>query len=214
MPAWLWRRIERRIHGRVWDVFDCTAIRADYFAKHDLAALARERDFDISCRSWRDGFAMRLWAMSRFDVGNWNKGTLAGWGIDQRDPLADRRLVEYCLSVPTDEYLSDGVSRALAKRALADRLPPAVLNEWRDGYQAADWHEGLTAARTDVAAELDRLSAYAPAARALDIDRMKRLVANWPTSGWNDPDIVEHYRGALLRGISAGHFLRKASGAN
>ena len=128
--------------------------------------------------------------------------------------LADKRLVEYCLSIPTEQYLANGVQRALAKRALADRLPQAVFNERKKGYQAADWHEGLTAARAEIAAELERLAACAPAARALDIERMKRLVENWPTSGWERPDVMRPYRLALLRGISAGHFLRKASGAN
>ena len=43
---------------------------------------------------------------------------------------------------------------------------------------------------------------------------MHALVENWPTSGWERNDIIRRYRLALLRGISAGHFLRKASGAN
>jgi asparagine synthase (glutamine-hydrolysing) len=106
------------------------------------------------------------------------------------------------------------VPRSLAKRALADRLPQAVLNEQKKGYQAVDWHEGLTAARAEIAAELDRLAACAPAAKTLDIDRLKRLVEHWPTSGWERDDVIQPYRLALLRGISAGHFLRKASGAN
>jgi asparagine synthase (glutamine-hydrolysing) len=102
----------------------------------------------------------------------------------------------------------------LAKRALADRLPPAVVNEQRKGYQAADWHEGLTAARADVSAELERIADCTPAAQALDIGRMKRLVDNWPTSGWEKDGVILSYRASLLRGISAGHFLRKALGAN
>ena len=57
--------------------------------------------------------------------------------------------MEYSLGIPTEEYLAKGIPRALARRALADRLPQAVLSEERKGYQAADWHEGLTAARTD-----------------------------------------------------------------
>jgi asparagine synthase (glutamine-hydrolysing) len=72
----------------------------------------------------------------------------------------------------------------------------------------------LTAARSEVAVELDRLAAFPPAANALDIDRMKRLVANWPKAGWEQEAVTQPYRQALLRGISAGHFLRKASGAN
>jgi asparagine synthase (glutamine-hydrolysing) len=152
--------------------------------------------------------------MSRFDLAELLKGTLAGWSVDPRDPLADKRLVEYCLSVPTDEYLFNGVPRALARRAFADRLPAVVLNERKRGLQGADWYEGLTGARTAVGAELDRLACCAPAAQLLDIDKMKRLVENWPTSGWERDDVEDAYRLALLRGIAAGHFLRKASGAN
>jgi asparagine synthase (glutamine-hydrolysing) len=213
-PVWLWQWANKKFLHRQNDVFGYTAIRPEALAKLDLASKARERDLDFSYRPRRDGFAMRLWVMARGDGGNGRKGALAGWGIDHRDPTADKRLVEYCLKIPTEEYLSNGVTRSLAKRALADRLPQAVLNERRKGYQAADWHEGLTAVRADIAAEVQRLATFAPAAGMLDIEKMKRLVDNWPTAGWEEDHIMQSYRLALLRGIAAGHFLRKASGAN
>jgi asparagine synthase (glutamine-hydrolysing) len=183
MPVWLWQWLNDAFLGHRWEILNYTAIRADRLTELDLPARARERSLDFSYRPWKDGFAMRLWVLARGDPGNGLKGTLAGWGIDHRDPTADKRLVEYCLSIPTEQYLAGGVPRALAKRALADRLPAAVLNERKKGYQAVDWHEGLTAARADIAAELDRLSACTPAAETLDIDRPKRLVENWPASG-------------------------------
>jgi len=214
MPVWLWQWVQRRTRRRAWNIFDYTAIRADCLAERNLAALARERDYDFCCRPRKDSFAMRLLATRAVDYGNGSKGRLAGWGIDWRDPLADKRLVEYCWNIPTDQYLADGIPRGLARRALADRLPATVLNERKSGYQAADWHEGLTAARADVAAEVNRLSSSTPAARALDIAKMKGLIENWPTSGWERGDVTRHYRLALVRGISVGHFLRKASGAN
>jgi asparagine synthase (glutamine-hydrolysing) len=213
-PSWVWQWANRTFLGRKRDVFGYSAIRGDRLAEFDLAAMARQRGLDFSYRPRKDGFAMRLWVMARGESGNGKKAALAGYGLDFRDPLADKRLVEYCLSIPTEEYLKDGVPRSLAKRALADRLPQAVLNEQKKGYQAIDWHEGLTAARAEVAVELDRLAACAPAARTLDIERMKRLVENWPTSGWERDEVMQPYRLALLRGIAAGHFLRKASGAN
>jgi asparagine synthase (glutamine-hydrolysing) len=215
MPARLWRWANRRLLGAFrGGISDYSAIRPDRLVELSLAALARARDLDFSYRPWTDGFAMRLWVMNRFDNGDLNKGALGGWGVDWRAPLADKRLVEFCLSIPTDEYLRDGVPRALAREALAGRLPHAVLSKRRSGYQAADWHEGLTAVRSEVAAELDRLAACAPAARALDIEKMKRLTENWPTGEWESNEIVCAYRLALLRGISAGHFLRRTSGAN
>ena len=157
---------------------------------------------------------MRLWGLLSTDPGNYNKGVLAGWHIDGRDPTADVRLLEYCLAVPTEQFLHNGTPRALARRALADRLPKLVLEERRRGLQAADWHERLTAVRNCVAAEIDRLDACPPATKALDLPRLHRLVENWPAGGWERDEVYESYGLALTRGISAGHFLRRATGAN
>jgi asparagine synthase (glutamine-hydrolysing) len=152
--------------------------------------------------------------LQRNDLGTFNKATLGGWRIDMRDPTADRRLVEFCLSVPTGQFMRDGVQRALPRRALADRLPQAVIDQRLRGYQAADWHVALTAIRDDLGTEIGRLEACGPAARALDLPRLRRLLAEWPTSGWERDEIMQPYRLALLRGLAAGHFLRRASGAN
>ena len=153
---------------------------------------------------------MRLWCLRRVDPGNYYKGLLGGWRIDWRDPTADVRLLEFCLAVPTEHFLSDGNQRALAKHALADRLPKLVLEEPRRGLQAADWHEKLTAVRDCLTAELDRLDACPPAAKVIDLLRMRRMVQNWPTGGWERDEVEVPYRGALLHAISTGHFLRRA----
>jgi asparagine synthase (glutamine-hydrolysing) len=113
-----------------------------------------------------------------------------------------------------EAFLSEGEPRALGRRALADRLPPAVLNERRKGYQAADWHEGLTAARGAIEEEVARLAHCASAGETLDVARLRRLAKDWPDKGWERQKVVSAYRLALLRGVSAGHFLRKTSGAN
>jgi asparagine synthase (glutamine-hydrolysing) len=216
MPPWLWRWANTRLlRLPCMDISKSMTIRSERLTQFNIAALARARRVDFSDRPWTDGFARRLWFINRFDHGDENKGMLAGWGLDWRDPFADKRLVEYCLSTPTGEYLADGVPRALARQAFSDRLPQAVVNEMREGLQAADWHEGLTAAHTDLVSELDRFAACASAAMMLDVKRMKRLAANWPGSGCFDNEQVAHtYRMGLLRGVSVGHFLRKTSGAN
>ncbi len=209
----MWQRINQ-LHGRKLDVLHYTAIRADRLDELDLPRLAKERGIDFSYRPRRNSFESRVWALGRFDTGTYYKGMLGGWGIDQRDPTADRRLIEYCLGTPMDQYLANGQTRALARRALGDRLPPVVLNEGSKGYQAVDWHEGFGAARGDIAAELDRLSPCDTAARTLDIERMKGLVENWPEAGWERQEMIGSYRQALARGVAAGHFLRKVSRTN
>lgn len=156
------------------------------------------------------GAAARVWALGRIDRGNYNKGVLGGWGIDLRDPTADRALVEYCLRVPLDQFLRDGETRSLVRRALADRVPDMVLRERRKGYQSADWHEGFSAARDDLSEELRRIRACRLASDIIDLNKLSAWHAVWPDGRWESQAIVQRYRLALLRGVSLGHFLRNA----
>lgn len=214
LPPALWQFVTRVFQGRSFDIREYSAIHPSRLTDLNLASRARAHGLDFTYRPWKDGVAMRLWVLGRVDSGNYRKGTLAGWGIDARDPTSDRRLIEFCLSVPTEQFFREGVPRALALALLSDRVPPEVLNNRRRGLAAADWHEGLTAARSQIAEEIARLENTAPAVRALDLARMRRLIENCPTEGWERQDIIQPYRLALLRGIAVGHFLRRASGGN
>jgi asparagine synthase (glutamine-hydrolysing) len=162
----------------------------------------------------RDSWTYRIQWLARFDRGNTTKGVLAGWGIDRRDPAADRRVVEFCLSVPVEQFFRDGVPASLLRRAMADRLPSLVLEERRKGLQALDWHEALTASRDKVIDELNLLTACEPVAQRFDLARLHKAVDTWPTTGWERPETVQLYRFALLRTISAGHFVRTVLNGN
>ena len=205
--------------GWLSDRFDRSYSLASYtFIRPDAIGLgvkrAEAKGMDLTYRPWANGLSMRRWALSRRDAGMYNKGTLAGWGIDSRDPTADRRLIEFALSVPEEQHILAGVPRSLARRAFADRLPPAVIAERRHGVQAADWHVGLSAARSEVAAELDSYERCAPAEQLLDVERMRAALNDWPEGGWTDRQTVATYRMGLLRGVAAGHFLRKVERTN
>jgi asparagine synthase (glutamine-hydrolysing) len=213
LPAPLWRAIAR-LRGGGGKITDYCAISDEAVGAFRIEERAAARGADLSYRPRRDPVETRLWALRRVDMGNYNKGALAGWGIETRDPTADRRLVEYCLTVPADQYLRNGVRRALARAAFADRLPEALLKERRKGYQAADWHEGLSAGRGELGDELGRIAACDEARSAIDTERLRRLTADWPASGWDESAATRQYRLVLLRAVSVGHFIRKASGSN
>ena len=179
-----------------------------------LEERARDRGYDPRLGPRRGSAELRLTTLRRYDPGNHNKGMLAGWGLDIRDPTADRELVEFCLRVPAEQFILGGVPRSLARRALRGRVPEPVLAETRKGLQAADWYVALERSRADVEEELRRIADCAPASSIVDTSRLAALVDDWPKEGWHEPAVERAYRNALLRAVSAGHFVRKASGTN
>jgi asparagine synthase (glutamine-hydrolysing) len=213
-PPTLWVWLHRLANGHALEVGNYTAIHPRLLAEFDFLARAKARNRDLVCRPWKDGFAMRLWGLRRRDPGNYRKGGLGLLQVDHRDPTADVRLLEFCLAVPTEQFLRDGIPRALARLALADRLPKQVLEEPRRGLPVADWHEDLTLARHQIADELNHLEACPAAATTLDLARLRRLTENWPSAGWEREEVSMPYSLALERAISTGHFLRRVTGGN
>jgi asparagine synthase (glutamine-hydrolysing) len=53
----------------------------------------------------------------------------AAFGLEARYPFFDRRLIEFCLSLPGEQKLHEGWTRMVMRRGMADILPPAV--QWR-----------------------------------------------------------------------------------
>jgi len=218
LPGWLWAWANERL-GRSWALDAYSALRTDAARAHDIDGRATARGLDLSYRPWADGRAMRLWGLERVDMGPYNKGTLGGWGIDLRDPTADRRLIEWALRVPEEQYILGGEPRSLARRAFADRLPPEILRETRRGYQAADWHVGAGAALNGLREEIDAVTRCADADALVNAGGLRGLVDAWPDLApddprWNQPAITDRYRHMLLRGVAAGHFLRRVARTN
>lgn len=213
-PLALWTWINKAFEDRDTGIQTYSAISSQRLAELDIPARARDRALDLSYRPRKDGFESRVWVMRRADLGNHLKGTLAGWGIDQRDPTTDRRLIEFCLGIPEEQYLVNGETKALARRAFAGRVAGEVIGGRGKGYQAVDWHEGLCTAKDAAREEIDRMADCAPAATALDLSRLRQMTQNLPQDGWERQAVMSRFRLALLRGIATGHFLRRASGSN
>lgn len=97
---------------------------------------------------------------------------LAPFGIEGRYPFFDRRLAEYCLSLPADQKLAGGYNRMVARRAMEGILPDTV--RWRAGKGAPGLHV-MTALRAQQA-ELDAFFAgdAALVERWVDVGALRR----------------------------------------
>jgi asparagine synthase (glutamine-hydrolysing) len=166
---------------------------------------------------WTRGVRNSRAAMADFflsvDNGEWRNGAVAGWAIDERDPTASRALLEFCNGIPSEQFLRDGKTRAIYRRAFGDRLPAEVLNSHIKGRQSADWHEGLTALREEIPLRLESLRESPLACRVLDVPRLERLVEEWKTEADLTARKPEYFH-ALTTGLMVGDFIRWAEGRN
>lgn len=142
------------------------------------------------------------------DEGSGNHAIRKRYGLEVREPLATRRMVELCMRLPTESYFRDGRPRALARDLLKGRAPGTVLTQRSRGWQGANWRAGFEPAISEMIAEVDRIEADPELAQMFDVPRMRALLLNWPAGNWNDWDQIETYRNTLFRAIGAARFAR------
>jgi asparagine synthase (glutamine-hydrolysing) len=142
-----------------------------------------------------------------YDPGVTNGVAAAAWQVEQRDPTQDKRIFEFCLGIPIEQYLAGGQSRSLIRRAMQGRLPDSTLRRTTRGLQSADWYLTVGAARQQLSAELTRVERSPLACRVLDTARLRTLLDTWPSSGYHTAQVSDAWHLALTRGIAAGSFL-------
>ncbi|MDY7031664.1 MAG: asparagine synthase-related protein [Thermodesulfobacteriota bacterium] len=112
------------------------------------------------------------------------------FGQEQLHPLLDRRIVEFCLAVPPEQFMQNGWRRSLIRHAMEGILPPKV--QWRSSKHpfTPDYHSRMLTVRSEVLQFLsekydeDQLLPY--------VDRTKierQLNRVQPVKGWNDWEI-------------------------
>jgi asparagine synthase (glutamine-hydrolysing) len=97
------------------------------------------------------------------------------FGVEPRYPFFDRRLIEFCLSLPDSQKLAGGWPRSVFRRAMEGTLPPEI--QWRSdkGNLSPNFHRALRAApvtRTDVADD-------SPLAAYVDMNGLRQMRARY-----------------------------------
>jgi asparagine synthase (glutamine-hydrolysing) len=129
------------------------------------------------------------------------------YGIDTRVPLADRRLVEFCLQVPEDQFGRVGEERLLIRRAMAGKLPARTLDSKQRGVQAAYWFERMSEERPQLLAAVRGFESDALTSRVLDLPRLRSLLERWPDRAPTSAPEITLYRGAIATAMMTGAFL-------
>jgi asparagine synthase (glutamine-hydrolysing) len=100
------------------------------------------------------------------------------YGLWERDPTGDSRVIRFCLSVPFEQYVQNGRDRALIRTAMRDHLPDDVrLNQRVRGVQPADWLHRMLPCWDTFMGELQLMCHDLRAAEYLNIEFIKTAMA-------------------------------------
>jgi len=203
LPEPLWVALNRVRHkgdsrysaNPAWDAY--SFIRPEFAREQRIAERAREVGQSMRFRPSRpDRCRVLQWNDAQ---GDYRRGELSLHGAELRDAPLDRRIVEFTLAVPEDQFRRNGESRWLFRRAMREMLPAEILNHPKRGLQAANWRDQLVAGGGAMA-ELEALERSPLACHVLDLAAMRRLHAH----AENDSG----YHSKLCMGFMTGRFLR------
>ena len=180
-----------------------TFLRSPY--RDEVERNLREQASDP--RPPNDQFAYRAAMLRNKDYGE--KLSLAEWGIEARDPLADTRLIEFCFSLPIDGLVDGRGGRPIFDAAMADRIPAEVLASRLRGYQGADWHEQFR--QSEVAARFAASRRNPLVEELFDTDVISAAIDDWPTSRWNERQTIYRYRNEVLSLVENCEFIADVS---
>ena len=140
------RSLQNRDHGSL-------ELRAPEFAARSevrLESSKREAALSDSYHSAREEHLLSLrsplipWSL---EIADQVAGRLS---LDLRFPFFDRRLVEFCVGLPSEQKLRDGWTRWILRRSLDGLLPPQVQWRFDKADLAPNFHAGMCARKGKV----------------------------------------------------------------
>lgn len=113
------------------------------------------------------------------------------YGIIKRDPTKDKRIMEFCLSIPSGEYVHEGEERYLIRSAMEGYLPEEIRTNWRKrGRQSADWVDRLKPDWNNIFKAIKEALNDKDVQRYVDVPKVERLMDKYKNLQYLDDDIM------------------------
>ena len=125
-----------------------------------------------------------------------------------RDPTMDKRVIEFCLSLPENQYVRNGRNRFLLRRAMDGILPDKVRkNDTVRGRQSADLAQRLQPCWPELTFEIKNIGFYKAEREYLDIEKIQKGLVEFKSlndDASDDPKLI-----MLIRSLIFSRFLRR-----
>ena len=215
VPAPLFRKYKqwRRGDEPPWHWF--SFIHPEFAARSGVVDRAAREYLSFDAPTAREARQGRINEFHCFsEAADWFTQLRARFGIDVRTPAFDKRLFEFCIGIPTDQYLHQGCDRWLIRRAMKGRLPDTVLYNKKRGVQAADWHPRLTREIDTIASKVRSWTSNSDVASVVDLQRLSATLENWPERQPSVFSAESDLLSGVPQALGAAYFIESITGAN
>lgn len=129
--------------NKTYDRFDKSPINVELINKWNVETRFDEKQLNLKTPRYLDLYethSLIVNPLAFSHIGAIETKVSLAHGIIKRDPTRDKRVIEFCLSLPSDQFVRDGQERYLIHRYMEGILPDKVrLNISTRGLQSADW---------------------------------------------------------------------------
>ncbi|OCT11056.1 asparagine synthetase B [Paenibacillus pectinilyticus] len=131
--------------------------------------------------------------------------------LQGRDPTNDLRVIRFCLSLPTEQFIQQGQDRALIRRSMHNLLPDDIrLNQRVRGIQGVDVIHRMTPAWSEFIDEVQHLIKDPMASEMMNVPVLHKAISNIRSSPQANAAFSPDF-GILMRSLIVYRFLRKLS---
>ncbi|MEW9699949.1 asparagine synthase-related protein [Paenibacillus sp. SI8] len=127
----------------------------------------------------------------------------------ERDPTCDLRVVRFCLSLPHEQFVQNGMGRSLIRRSTEFYLPDKVrLNHRTRGIQGVDWIHRMAPSWSSFIAELHKLCEDRHVSGLFNVPWIRETIAKLGNSPRPELALDLNIR-SLVRSIIVYRFIQK-----
>ncbi len=107
--------------------------------------------------------------------------TAAIEGVIVRDPTRDKKLIEWCMRIPLEQFVKEGTERRLIREYMRGIVPDHILNIQDKGVQASDFRQRITREWEQI--KIDCLAAIEQAGDSewIELDKLRNTVMGDPS---------------------------------
>ncbi|WNF35287.1 asparagine synthase-related protein [Bacillaceae bacterium IKA-2] len=178
-------RILRLVRDRVYlnqkkpvVVYTSDLINDDFAKSNKVLERMHEQGLNFASQSWEELRTKQFSYLYHSNI----SGTCATkqslrHSVWDRDPTNDLNVVKFCLSLPDDQYVQNGVNRSLIRRATKNYLPDTVrLNLRKRGIQGADVIQRMVRSWREFIQELHKMAIDPAVAELMNVSIIKSAI--------------------------------------